>query len=99
MTSHTPTHDAPAPTPAPTPAPIVPNAPTITQQFNTTISAFKKLQKVETTIVFLARCLKEKVLPNTFVLPLKLQHLDQENTAKATNTLNQTSKTKLLCSP
>jgi hypothetical protein len=45
--------------------------------------------------VFLTRCLKEKVIPNTFILPLKLLHLDQENTAKANNTLNQTSKTLL----
>jgi hypothetical protein len=75
--------------------PIVPTAPTITQQFNVTVSNFKKLQKVETTIKFLTRCLIEKVIPNTFLLPLKLQHLDPENTTKAKNTLNQTSITLL----
>jgi hypothetical protein len=43
--------------------------------------------------VFLTRCLKEKVIPDTFIITLKLQHLNQEDTTKATNTLNQTSQT------
>jgi hypothetical protein len=45
--------------------------------------------------VFLSRCLKEKVLPNSFSLPLKLQHLGQESLVKAKNALNQTSRTLL----
>ena len=67
----------------------------LTQQYNLTVSSFKKLQSIEIQIVFLSRCLKEKVLPNSFCLPLKLQHLDQENLAKAKNTLKQTSRTLL----
>jgi hypothetical protein len=84
------TNTAPIPTPTPTP-----NLPTLKQQYNLTISLFKKLQSIETKIVFLTRCLKEKVLPNSFKLPLKLQHLDQENLIKIKYTLNQTSTTLL----
>jgi hypothetical protein len=89
--THAPTL-APVPTPAPTPAL---DQPTLKQQYNLTVHSFKKLQNIETKIVFLSRCLKEKIVPKSFVLPLKLHHLDQANLTKARNTLNQTSRTLL----
>jgi hypothetical protein len=35
--------------------PNIPNTPTVSQQFNTTVKAFKKLQNTETRIIFLTR--------------------------------------------
>jgi heme oxygenase len=59
------------------------------------VSNFKKLQQVETTIVFLTRCQNEKILPTTFKIPLKLPHLNPKDEIIAKNVLNQTSRTLL----
>jgi hypothetical protein len=64
-------------------------------KFNITISNYKKLQSAETTITFLAKCQKEKIIPNTFVIPLKLQQLNPIEEKIAKNVLKQTSRTLL----
>ena len=68
---------------------------TFKSKFNRTVKDFKKLQQIETTIVFLTRCQKENVLPPSFKLTNKLPHLNTTEEIIAKNVLNQTSKTLL----